>query len=396
MMQSQTTQKEIRCAIYIRVSTEEQNLHGLSLPAQRKALTDYAILNGYQIAGFYADEGISARKPMKYRKDLLRLLEDVKKNEIDMILITKLDRWFRNIQDYHVTEEILRKHNCYWKTVFEHYDSSTANGQMVINIMLSVNQAECDRTSERIRSVMEYKRSIGEITSGRCACYGYLAKDRHLVKDPASAPLIEDAYDYYFKVLSIQKTAQYIQIKYGKRAPSIYQIRQLFRNETYAGIDRDNENYCAPYLTKEQWLFIRRKTPLRTCAGQKAAYLFGSLILCPVCGKNYTGYQKKRRKKDGSDTIKLRYRCPNKNLRHSCPHVSEEELEHTLLELLSPWLTTQIRLSGFTGSLLDVYLSLAKQNKIIFWHTILEQIELDFHDSPGFKPLFIFRALPEV
>ena len=98
--------------------------------------------NNYTIVGYYADEGISARKPMKHRHGLLRLLEDVKRDKIDMILVTKLDRWFRNIKDYNITEEILQAHNCHWKTIFENYDSSTANGQMVINIMLSVNQAD--------------------------------------------------------------------------------------------------------------------------------------------------------------------------------------------------------------------------------------------------------------
>ena len=59
-------------------STEEQHLNGLSLPAQKKALTEYAENHGYTIVGFYADEGISARKPMKNRKGLMQLLEDVK------------------------------------------------------------------------------------------------------------------------------------------------------------------------------------------------------------------------------------------------------------------------------------------------------------------------------
>ena len=57
-----------RCAIYIRVSTEEQHLNGLSLPAQKKALTEFAEHNNYTIVGYYADEGISARKPMKHRQ----------------------------------------------------------------------------------------------------------------------------------------------------------------------------------------------------------------------------------------------------------------------------------------------------------------------------------------
>lgn len=195
-----------RCAIYIRVSTEEQHLNGLSLPAQKQALTEYAEHNGYTIVGYYADEGISARKPMKHRKELLRLLKDVEQDKIDMILVTKLDRWFRNIKDYNITEEILQAHNCYWKTIFENYDSSTANGQMVINIMLSVNQAECDRTSERIKAVLDYKRSIGEVTSGMCACYGYKIVNNRLVKDDAVSDIVEDAFEPYHSSYSIRGT----------------------------------------------------------------------------------------------------------------------------------------------------------------------------------------------
>lgn len=158
-----TMNKKVRAAIYIRVSTEEQHLNGLSLPAQRQALTEYALKNEYEITGYYADEGISARKSMRIRKELQRLLKDVQQDRIDMILVTKLDRWFRNIKDYQITQEILEAHHCCWKTIFESYDSSTANGQMVINIMLSVNQAESDRTSERIKAVFDYKRANGEL-----------------------------------------------------------------------------------------------------------------------------------------------------------------------------------------------------------------------------------------
>ena len=109
--------KSLRAAIYIRVSTEEQHLNGLSLPAQKKALTEFAERNGYHITDYYADEGISARKPMKYRKGLLRLLEDVKRDKLDMILVTKLDRWFRNIKDYNITEEILPLPTGRWSSI---------------------------------------------------------------------------------------------------------------------------------------------------------------------------------------------------------------------------------------------------------------------------------------
>lgn len=328
--------KLLRCAIYIRVSTEEQHLNGLSLPAQKKALTEYAENHGYTIAGFYADEGISARKPMKNRKGLMLLLEDVKKNKIDMILVTKLDRWFRNIKDYNITEEILQAHNCHWKTIFENYDSSTANGQMVINIMLSVNQAECDRTSERIKAVMEYKRSIGEVTSGMCACYGYKVINNRLVKDESVSHIIEDAYKHYFTCYSIRSTVKYIEEKYRDAAPSYNKIDRLFKNETYAGKDKDNLSYCEPYISLEQFYKIQAITTTKSySSGRYDPYIFSSLIKCPWCGNNYTGYRKKQKLKNGGESIYIKYRCGNKFGRHSCAHFTEYKIEEYMLTHVS-------------------------------------------------------------
>ena len=100
-------EKPIRCALYDRVSTDIQVKDGLSLEAQKQALTEYALSHNYQIVGYYSDEGITARKKMQNRRELQRLLNDVKADRIDLILVTKLDRWFRNIKDYHNTQAIL-------------------------------------------------------------------------------------------------------------------------------------------------------------------------------------------------------------------------------------------------------------------------------------------------
>ena len=330
-----------RCAIYIRVSTEEQHLNGLSLPAQKKALTECAEKNNYTIVGCYADEGISARKPMKHRRGLLLLLEDVKRDKIDMILVTKLDRWFRNIKDYNITEEILQTHNCHWKTIYENYDSSTANGQMVINIMLSVNQAECDRTSERIKAVLDYKRSIGEVTSGRCACYGYRVVNNRLVN--AVKHIIEDAYNHYFTCYSIRSTFYYLKAKYGDDAPSHNKVDRLFKNETYAGKDKDNLNYCEPYITLDQWAKIRQVSVSKTyTVGNYEPYIFSSLIKCPWCGNNYTGYRKKQKLKNGGESIYIKYRCGNKFGRHSCAHLSEHKIEEYMLTHVSDRLDQEL------------------------------------------------------
>lgn len=321
-----------RCAIYIRVSTEEQHLNGLSLPAQRKALEEYAVRNGYYVAGIYADEGISARKSMSKRKELMRLLDDIQQDKIDMVLVTKLDRWFRNIKDYNITEEILRAHNCYWKTIFENYDSSTANGQMVINIMLSVNQAECDRTSERIKAVFDYKRAKGMCVTGMCAPYGYIIENGYIKKDEAVRHIVEDAIDYYFSCFSIRHTVNYITDKYGEEAPSYYKVDKFFHNPKYAGIDANGKPYCEPYMTLEQYSILKKSRQAKTYSSSGYTYIFSSLIVCPVCGCRFSGRQRKRTRQDGSVHCVVRYNCVGKFKYHPGASLREEAVEKYLLE----------------------------------------------------------------
>ena len=47
-------------ALYIRVSSDEQARHGLSVSEQRTTLLNYAEENNYTVVDVYADEGVSA------------------------------------------------------------------------------------------------------------------------------------------------------------------------------------------------------------------------------------------------------------------------------------------------------------------------------------------------
>lgn len=326
--------KKIRCALYPRVSTEEQFINGLSLPAQVDDLTSYAKRMDYDIVGIYADEGISARKPVSKRPALLRLLEDVKQNKIDIILVTKLDRWFRNIKEYQITQEILERHNCFWKTIFEDYDTSTANGQMVVNIMLAVAQNECDRGSERIKAVLNYKVKKKEHVTG-AAPYGYITVNKKLQKDPDTQHIVEDTVDFYFSCFSKRKTVYHILNKYAEneKCPSKYQINRILSEELYAGIYKGMPGYYPAYLTPDQLQLIKSSSDTKSYPHTKEPYIFSGLLRCPGCGKIMTGIRKKQVLKDGSASYYRRYRCCSKfSEKHSAPCISESVLEKYMLD----------------------------------------------------------------
>lgn len=336
--------KQPRCAVYPRVSTEEQYIHGLSLSAQLKDLTDYANRMGYKIVGVYPDEGYSARKPVSKRPALIRLLDDVKQDKIDIILVTKLDRWFRNIKEYQITEEILRAHNCYWKTIFEDYDTSTANGQMVVNIMLAVAQNECDRTSERIKAVFAHKFRNQQHVTG-AAPYGYMLVDKKLVKNPDTEDIVEDVIHFYFSCFSKRKTALYILDKYQghPKKPSKYQINRILSLDLYAGIYKDIDDYHPAYLTKEQLRRIRSVADTKTYQKTNEPYIFSGLMHCTVCNSTLSGYVRRRKCKDGVVTEHKRYRCCQK-YGHVAggPCIGENVIEEYMLSHLCSELNTVI------------------------------------------------------
>ena len=273
--------KIIRCAIYDRVSTDIQVQQGLSLDTQKELLTEYAKEHGYEIIDYYIDEGLTARKKLQNRRDFIRLLNDIKADKIDLVLVTKLDRWFRNVKDYHNVQAILEEHHCNWKTVLEDYDTTTADGQLKINIMLAVAQNESDRTSERIKVVFEHKKRNQEHLNGPIP-FGYKNIDKHLQKDEDRRAIVEDIFRYYFTCFSIRSTIFYASNTYKDQAPTKYQIERMLKSEVYAGMRYGRSGYCEPYITPEEHARILNTCQAKVYPATNEPYLFGFMTTMPV------------------------------------------------------------------------------------------------------------------
>lgn len=330
----------LRVALYIRVSTEEQALHGISLIAQEDALCRYAREHGYKVVDIYRDEGNSARKPVMKRPVMLQLLEDVKAGKIDRILFTKLDRWFRNVREYHNVQEILEAHNVTWQATLEDYDTLSANGRLRVNIMLSVNESESDRDSERIKFVFEGKRQRREwcFTGGPGQWpYGYMPQEdedgtKRCVKNPETAPIVQDFWDYVVKYNSVRKAGMYCCEKYGiTRNYRSWMVTA--KNELYTGTFRGVEDYCPAYVSRADWeRIILGHQIIKKTQRPDRVYLFTGLIRCPDCGNTmkatFKTYPNDRSLEYNG------YRCNNAKL-HTCSfrhQLSERKIEKYLLE----------------------------------------------------------------
>lgn len=319
----------MRAALYIRVSSEEQAIHGLSIEAQTEALEKWAGQEHVYVVDRYIDAGISARKKAYHRPALQRLLDDVRAGKIDIVVFTKLDRWFRNIAEYYKVQEVLETHNVNWKTIHEDYDTSTASGRLKINIMLSVAQDEADRTSERIKAVFDSKVQRCEPVSGKVP-FGYKIEGKRLVPDPETAPVAQDIFNRYVATRSINALRRYVLDKYGM-VYSPTGLRLFLSNERYVGKAHGQEHFCEGIIDPGTFAIaqdaIAERAQRNSTNHSGRVYLFSGIARCAECGNLLSG-----KLVHGKYVY---YRCTKYDKLHLCSHkkhTSELVLEKWLLE----------------------------------------------------------------
>ena len=122
-------------AAYVRVSSQEQKLHGLSIEAQKQKLMEYAEKHNLKIVEWYMDEGVSARKLIAKRPELQRMIHDAQEGKFKRIIFIKLDRFFRSVAEYHECMKLIEP--VIWTATEEKYDLSTANGRAFVNMKLN-------------------------------------------------------------------------------------------------------------------------------------------------------------------------------------------------------------------------------------------------------------------
>lgn len=327
-------------AAYVRVSTQEQKLHGLSLDAQKMKLTEYAEKNNMKIVEWYIDEGVSGRKLIKNRPELQRMIQDAEKGKFERIIFIKLDRFFRSVAEYH--ECMKRISPVIWSTTEEEYDLTTANGRMLVNMKLTIAEMEADQTGERIRIVNEYKVSTGQPLVGKVSLpFGFMVgKDektgrKKVVKDPDEAPILEELLDYYMTYQSKRKALVMLHTKYHiSMTPA--SLSNLLSNTMLYGAYRDNPEYCEAYIDKDTFDKLQdiARRNIKENTAENRAYLFSGLIKCPGCGKLLKGHIHHHTTSAGTKVKYKKYRCAACYGNGSCTFnkaISENVLERKML-----------------------------------------------------------------
>ena len=329
-----------RAALYMRVSSTKQVKEGDSISAQRDALTKYAKDKGMIIAGEFLDDGISGTRAD--RDELSRLLDDVRAGKIDIILITKLDRLYRNIKHYLNMMEVLDKYHVGWLAIWESiYDTTTPQGRLIVNSMMSIAQFEAENTGQRIRQVQAYKLSQKEVISGTTTA-GYKIENKHLVPDE-NAEYVKAAFEMYSACSNINEVMRTYGGKYGMPTskPAFRRMLKspIYIGEHYSGI----KDFCPAIVPSDLWEDVQRKLKMNIRMNQKNTFIFSGLIRCAECGRVMGGNCRRRERRNPS----YDYRCTGYYARtpRQCTNqkvATEKVIERHLITHIRPMIQDKI------------------------------------------------------
>jgi site-specific DNA recombinase len=212
-------------AIYIRVSTEEQARHGISLSAQEEALKNYASALGYEIFKIYKDEGKSA-KDIEHRPEMVQMLEDAQTHKFQAIFIYKLDRFSRSLKDLIETIEKLKEWNVDFISLQDKIETTSASGKLMFHIISAFAEFERNVTGERTKFSMDKKARDGNPITR--APWGYKMENKKLVPTQNSFQVEELFQDFLNQNISLTQLAK----KYDF---SVNGLKKILKNQAYLG-----------------------------------------------------------------------------------------------------------------------------------------------------------------
>ncbi len=164
----------VRCAIYTRVSTDDQARGDYSSLDTQRDICQHAIAlhqhEGWSATHFFDDAGFSGKN--LERPGIQALLHAVRSGEIKVVVAYKLDRITRSLPDFYDLWKVLEQHGVHFVSATQSFDTSTPMGMLMVNMLLSFAQFERETTVERVRHKLGERAKRG-MWNGGWAPLGY-------------------------------------------------------------------------------------------------------------------------------------------------------------------------------------------------------------------------------
>ena len=230
-----------RCAVYTRKSTEE----GLdrefnTLDAQREACEAYIAsqcAEGWTLVpDRYDDGGFSGGR--LERPALQRLLADIERALVDVVVVYKIDRLSRSLMDFARLVEVFDAHEVTFVSVTQSFKTTTSIGRLILNILLSFAQFEREVIGERIRDKVAASKARGMWMGGKVPL-GFDVRARKLVVNAPEAARVRRVFELFAETGSGVETVRRCRVDgittRSGRPIDKGDVYKLLNNRTYVG-----------------------------------------------------------------------------------------------------------------------------------------------------------------
>ena len=332
-------EKKIIAGLYPRVSTEDQSRFGHSLDEQECKLKQLCDYKNYEIYKVYREEGVSAKN--MERPKFQEMMQDMKDGKINKIIVYKLDRLTRSIQDLESICSMLEEYNCELESVVEEINTGNANGKFFIRMLTILAQLEIERTSERTKFGLVGAAKKGHLSGRPPLGYKKVDNNKSLFVDELQADVVKRIFSLYLDGMAVNSICKlfneenvlnrkwptttvdkilsnqlYIgNMEYGKRTNG---EKQIFEDVVPAIIDKTTFDMVQKRKEKNLKNFTRKLT-----------YIFMQKIRCPKCHKIMGGSSSTSK----NNTKHLYYKCANCGMR-----INEKRIEKPLMKFLNDML----------------------------------------------------------
>ncbi|WP_363322012.1 recombinase family protein [uncultured Pontibacter sp.] len=296
-----------KAVIYTRVSTKNQAEHNQSLPFQKKACTDFANKQGYEIVEFFGGTHESAKNDE--RKEFNRMLNFVRRKDSDIghIIVYSFDRFSRSGLNAATIKKDLEKEGVHVCSVTQHVDSKTPSGVFTQNMMLLVGELDNDQRREKTMAG-----SIERLRQGHATFKAPMGFDQKTengeqkITVNATGKLIQKAFKMKANEgLSNEQILERLRMM-GLRIRK-QMLTAIFKNPFYCGkivnklIPGEVVNGRQEKLISEDIFLKVNQIQARNNHGYKHKAIDDTLplkrfVYCSKCGTLMTGYEVKRKK----------------------------------------------------------------------------------------------------
>lgn len=361
-----------RVAAYCRVSTDrEEQEH--SFETQKAMYTEMIMMKPtWQMAGIYADEGITGTVAKK-RPGFMKMIEDCRKGKIDMIVTKSVSRFSRNNLDCLMYVRELKQLGI--PIIFEKEGINTiqVSSELLLTLFGALSQAESESISMNVKLGIRQSLKNGNVRFSYKTFLGYRkGADGQPEIVPEQADIVRRIYNDFLAgatYLEIAKrlTEENVPTMGGGNRWFSERIKSILKNEKYKGDALLQKTYITDPISKrvkknngelpmyyvenshpaiiERRIFDRVQEEIARRAGKKKVkqtgtktelgrysgkYALTELLYCGECG---TPYRRCTWSRDGKK--KIVWRCVSrldygKKYCKNSPSVEESRLHNAI------------------------------------------------------------------